>query len=132
MCFLLRIDKLKVTTSFVIYEDTRIAFLLFCCFLVKPLYSLLSITVLNDCLNKKPRHVLFLHLGKCALPLPFFLCCYTNEAKPEVFYVSMLLFSGNNKNLCTKVLHLTYCAALLWQKAKSNRKKKMGGSVSHH
>lgn len=32
----------------------------------------LSIIVLKDCLNKETRHALFLNLGKCAVPLPFF------------------------------------------------------------
>lgn len=61
----------------------------------------------------------------------FVLCLYTNEAKPEVFYVSVLRFSWNNNSIYAKVLHLVYCAALLWQEAKSNRKERGGLAFSH-
>lgn len=33
--------------------------------------------------------------------------------------------------MCKKVLHLTYCAALLWQEGKSNRKERGGLVFSH-
>lgn len=73
----------------------------------------------------------FYFWGNVLFHFLYSLCLFKNQAKPEVFYVPLLLFNWNKRNMGIKVLHRTCYAAVLGQEAKSDRKEQ-GGLVLPH
>lgn len=62
----------------------------------------LSIIVLKDCLNKETRHALFLNLGKCAVPLPFFFCAFTQTKPNWRSFMFHCCFSAGTTTTCVR------------------------------